>query len=254
MPQVDLNCDLGEGFGAWSMGDDAALLEIISSANIACGFHAGDPQHMMQTVAKAAANRVSIGAHVSYPDRVGFGRRAMQLTANEVTTDVLYQMGALQAICQANGTRVRYVKPHGALYHRIMVDEDQAKAVVQAIQYYDAKLPLVVMPNSVAQRVAARAGIKTIAEAFADRAYTNEARLVARTEPGAVISDSGEIVARMRRLVEHQQLLSQKGKQLTLVAQTLCVHGDTPAAVRLAGELRDALEQAGVSITPFVQQ
>ncbi len=248
---IDLNSDLGEGFGAWSMGDDAALLDIVSSANIACGFHAGDPRHMARTVAAAAERGVTIGAHVSYPDRVGFGRRDMSLTAEEITTDVLYQIGALEAFARTAGTHIAYVKPHGALYNRMAVSELEAHAVVEALRRYGSGLHLLTLPGSVAQRAAEEASIPVVIEAFADRAYTREGRLVSRREPGAVIHDPQTVVERVVRLVREGRVRSHDGVDIPLNARTLCLHGDTPGAVALARAIRQGLEDAGVEVRAF---
>lgn len=249
--EIDLNCDLGEGFGAWQMGNDAALLDLVSSANIACGFHAGDPRQMQRTVAAAVERGVAIGAHIAYPDRVGFGRRAMQLTAEEIRTDTLYQLGALQAFASAAGSRVRYVKPHGALYHRIAQDDAAAAALLQAIKQFDAGLPLVTLPGSAAQRVAQADGIRVITEAFADRAYQDDGSLLPRSEAGAVIHQPEQVVARVLRLIGEQKVHSHSGKDIALKADTLCVHGDTEGALELTRQLRQQLEAAGVTIKAF---
>lgn len=249
---VDLNCDVGEGFGAWTLGDDMALLEAISSANVACGFHAGDPRTMAHTVKAAVARNVAIGAHVSYPDRVGFGRRAMRLTAEEITTDVLYQMGALDGLARAAGGRVAYVKPHGALYNRMAEDEAEARAVVEAVHRYGGGLCLLTLPGSVAQRTAAEAGVPVVVEAFADRAYTSEGRLVPRSEPNAVIHDPETVVSRVVRMAREGKVRSREGVDLTVNPQTLCVHSDTPGAGTLAHAIRKGLQQAGIDVRAFV--
>src|SRR3954468_15457426 len=218
---IDLNADLGEGYGAWQLGDDLAMLDIVTSANVACGFHAGDPLTIERTVGAAAERGVRVGAQVSYPDLVGFGRRRMDIASEALTADVLYQIGALAAFCRAGGTRLCYVKPHGALYNRIVDDEQQAQAVCHAITRYADGLPLLTLPGSVAADVAERAGLPVVHEGFADRAYTPEGRLVPRSEPGAVLTDT-ESVAR------HAVQLAQSG-----TVQSICVHGDTPNAAQL---------------------
>jgi len=192
---LDLNSDLGEGYGRWALGDDAAMLEVVTSANIACGFHAGDPATIDRTVRTAVERGVAVGAQVSYPDLVGFGRREIDVPPDELTADVLYQLGALEAFARAAGSRVRYVKPHGALYNRIARDPVQAAAVVEAIRRYDPALPLLTLPGSVAVEAAREAGIPTVGEGFADRAYTAEGRLVSRREPGAVLHDPERVAA-----------------------------------------------------------
>jgi UPF0271 protein len=236
---VDLNSDLGEGYGVWALGDDVAMLELVTSANVACGFHAGDPATMDRTVAAAAERGVRIGAQVSYPDRVGFGRRSMDIESADLTNDVLYQVGALAAFCRAHRTRLSYVKPHGALYNRIVDDEVQAAAVCEAITRYGENLPLLTLPNSVAAHVAAKAGITVIPEGFADRAYTVTGRLVPRSEPGAVLTDAVTVATQAITLVQTRQVRS------------ICLHGDTPGAVALARATRTALEQSGVRIEAF---
>ena len=193
---MDLNSDLGEGYGRWALGDDAALLEVVTSANVACGFHAGDPATIDRTVRTAVERGGAGGAPVSSPARVGFGRRALDGPPDELTADVLYQLGALEAVAKAAGSRVRYVKPHGALYNRIARDPVQAAAVVEAIRRYDPALPLLPLPGSAAMRAAEDAGIPAVAEGFADRAYTGEGRLVSRREPGAVLHDPGQVATR----------------------------------------------------------
>jgi UPF0271 protein len=234
---VDLNADLGESYGAWSLGDDEALLDLVTSANVACGFHAGDPRTMARTVAVAAQRDVRIGAQVSYPDLVGFGRRRMDVDAETLTADVLYQLGALHAMCVACGTSVAYLKPHGALYNRIVDDEEQATAVVAAIKQWPEDIPLMTLPDSVAADVAAREGVAVIREGFADRAYTDGGRLVQRSEPGAVLTDADEIAAHAVSLVVDRNV------------ESICVHGDTPGAVAIARAVRVALDAAGVKVT-----
>lgn len=249
--RMDLNADLGESFGAWSMGDDAAMLDVVSSANIACGFHAGDPLTMRHTVALAAERGVRIGAHVSYRDRVGFGRRFIDVAPAELAAEILYQVGALEAVCRAAGTRVAYVKPHGALYNTVVHHQAQAAAVVSAILDYDPSLPLMGLPGGIAERLAARAGLPTIAEAFADRGYTASGTLVPRGEPGAVLDDPAEVAARMVALVTTGMVTASDGSRVRIDAQSICVHGDTPGAVALARAVRRALADAGVTVAPF---
>ena len=187
MPTIDINSDLGESFGAWSMGDDDAMLDVVTSANVACGFHAGDPAGILRTLKAAAARNVAIGAHVAYPDKVGFGRRNMDLASDELTADVIYQIGALQGLAKAAGTSVRYVKPHGALYNTIAHDRRQALAVIAAIRAIDPTLTLVALAGSELIEWARNEGLQCVAEAFADRAYTPQGTLVSRREPGAVL-------------------------------------------------------------------
>ena len=248
---MDLNSDLGEGYGRWALGDDAALLEVVTSANVACGFHAGDPATIDRTVRTAVERGVSVGAQVSYPDLVGFGRREIDVEPADLTADVLYQLGALEAFARAAGSRVRYVKPHGALYNRIARDPVQAAAVVEAIRRYDPSLPLLTLPGSAAMEAAQEAGVTAVGEGFADRAYTADGRLVSRREPGAVLHDPGQVAARAVVMATDRRVESVDGTQVEVDIRSLCVHGDTPGAVDLARKVRAALEEAGVTLEPF---
>jgi UPF0271 protein len=251
MRAIDLNSDLGESFGAWSMGDDAAMLDIVTSANVACGFHAGDPAGILRTVKAAAAKNVTIGAHVSYPDKVGFGRRNMDVASDELTADVIYQIGSLQGLAKAAGTSVRYVKPHGALYNTIAHDRRQAMAVIEAIRAVDPTLVLVALAGSTLIELARSEGLTCIAEAFADRAYTPQGTLVSRREPGAVLHDPQLVAQRMLSLVRNGTLEAIDGSMVKIEADSICVHGDSPSAVEMARELRRVLEQADVSLLSF---
>jgi 5-oxoprolinase (ATP-hydrolysing) subunit A len=248
---MDLNSDLGEGYGRWTLGDDAAMLQVVTSANVACGFHAGDPATIDRTVRAAVELGVAVGAQVSYPDLVGFGRREIDLPPGDLTADVLYQLGALEAFARAAGSRVRYVKPHGALYNRIARDPVQAAAVVEAVRRYDPDLPLLTLPGSAAMAAAAGAGIPAVAEGFADRAYTGEGRLVSRREPGAVLHDPGRVAARALRMATEGRVETVDGGEVAVEVRSLCVHGDTPGAVELARAVRAALEEAGVALEAF---
>lgn len=248
---VDLNSDLGESFGAWSMGDDAALLRVVSSANVACGFHAGDPSTMLATCREAAANGVTVGAHVSYRDLAGFGRRPMEVPAGELRDEVLYQLAALAGIARVAGTAVRYVKPHGALYNRIVHDAGQARAVVDAVVAFDPTLALLGLAGSAVERAADEAGVRFVREAFVDRGYRPDGTLVPRTEPGALLSDEREIAARALRMVTEGRVVAADGTDLVVEVDSLCVHGDTPGAVAMARAVRDALAAAGVRVEPF---
>ena len=248
---MDLNSDLGEGYGHWALGDDAALLEVVTSANVACGFHAGDPATIDRTVRTAVEHGVAIGAQVSYPDLVGFGRREIDVAPDDLTADVLYQIGALEAFAKAAGSRVRYVKPHGALYNRIARDPVQAAAVVEAIRRYDPTLPLLTLPGSAVMQAAADAGIAAVGEGFADRAYTGEGRLVSRREPGAVLHDPGRVAARAVVMATEGRVETVDGGEVTVEVRSLCVHGDTPGAVDLAKAVRSALDDAGVTLEAF---
>ena len=251
MRTIDLNSDLGEGYGAWTMGDDAAMLGIVSSANVACGFHAGDPLTIRATVDGAAARGVAVGAHVSYPDRVGFGRRPMDVTSAELTADVIYQIGALQGIARAAGTRVAYVKPHGALYNTIATDARQADAVIAAIREIDPSLVLMGLSGTRILDRAADAGLATVAEAFGDRAYTPDGQLVSRREKGAVLHDADAVAARMLRLAVEGVIEAIDGSVLRLQADSICVHGDSAGAVEMARRIREELVAGGVAIAPF---
>jgi UPF0271 protein len=250
---VDLNSDLGESYGAWTMGDDAAMLAIVSSANVACGFHAGDPLTVLATLREAAARGVAVGAHVSYPDRVGFGRRRMDVAPAELTADVIYQIGALQGLAAAAGTRVRYVKPHGALYNTIADDAVQADAVIAGIKAIEPSLALMALAGARILERARAAGLRVVAEAFADRAYTPSGALVSRRDPGAVLHDPDEVARRMLRLATDGVIEAADGSELRLEAQSICVHGDSPAAIAMARSIRERLADAGVVIAPFAE-
>jgi UPF0271 protein len=248
---IDLNADLGESFGAWRLGDDEALLGIVTSANIACGFHAGDPLTIRRACAGAVARGVSIGAQVSYRDLAGFGRREMIVPPEELTAEVLYQIAALDGIARAEGGKVRYVKPHGALYNRCVWDQVQAAAVTAAISAYDPGLPLLTLPGGEAARVAADAGLTVVAEAFADRSYRADGTLVPRGQPGAVITDPARVAARAASMATSHTVESLDGHEVPAPFRSVCVHGDTPGAVTLARAVREALERAGVHVAPF---
>lgn len=249
---MDINSDLGESYGAWRMGDDDAMLAIVTSANVACGFHAGDPAGILQTLKAAAAHGVAVGAHVAYPDLVGFGRRNMDPTSAELVADVIYQIGALQGLARAAGTRVRYVKPHGALYNTIAHDERQASDVIAAMQAADPQLTLLALAGSpLVERARAR-GLAVVAEAFADRAYNDDGSLVSRRLPGAVLHDPDAVAERMLQWVERGELPSISGRPVRIEADSICVHGDSPGAVEMARRIRTRLAAAGVPLAPFV--
>lgn len=249
---TDLNADLGESFGTWVLGDDEAMLGVVTSANVACGFHAGDATTIRRTVALAAERGVVVGAQVGYRDLAGFGRRRIDVAPADLTADVLYQLGALEAMCRVSGTRVAYVKPHGALYTTAAVDEGQARAVVDAVVAYDPGLPVLGLPGSVLLRVAEEAGVPTVAEAFADRGYTRDGHLVPRSAPGAVLHGAEEVAARVVRLVTEGTVVAADGSVVRVDARSVCTHGDTPGAVEIARAVRRGLEDAGVVIAPFV--
>ena len=251
MLAIDLNSDLGESFGAWKMGDDAAMLDVVSSANVACGFHAGDPAGILKTLRAAAERGVAVGAHVGYRDLAGFGRRNMDPTSEELIGDVIYQIGALKGLAAAAGTRVTYVKPHGALYNTIALDARQAADVIDAILAVDPDLVLVALAGSPLIEQARTAGLAVVAEAFADRAYTAEGNLVSRREKGAVLHDPELVAERMVRMVREGVVELIDGKLTKIDAQTICVHGDSPGAVAMARRLRAVLEESGLAIQPF---
>jgi UPF0271 protein len=248
---VDLNSDLGEGFGAWRLGDDDALLTVVSSANVACGFHAGDPGTMRRVCAVAAERGVAVGAQVGYRDLAGFGRRRIDYAPGELTDDVLYQLAALDGFCRIAGTRVRYLKPHGALYNTAVADEAQAGAVVRAVREYDPGLPVLGLPGSALLRLAAAAGLRAVPEGFADRGYTPGGALVPRREPGALVTDPDEVVARAVRMATDGTVVAVDGSVVPARVESVCVHGDTPGAVELAARVRDGLVEAGASPAPF---
>ncbi|MFL6055627.1 MAG: LamB/YcsF family protein [Actinoallomurus sp.] len=245
---IDLNADLGEGFGPWRLGDDLALLSIVSSANVACGFHAGDPMIMRRTCAAAVERGVVIGAQVSYRDLAGFGRREMDVAPDELTAEVLYQIAALDGIARAEGDRVRYVKPHGALYNRIVRDPVQAEAVAAAVKAYDPALPVLTLPGSALHDVT---DLTIVNECFADRAYTPAGRLVPRREPGAVIHDVAQVAERALRMAVDGVVEATDGTEIPVNARSICVHGDTPGAVELAQAVRKALENTDVPLGSF---
>ena len=250
-PVVDLNSDLGEGFGIWTLGDDDALLDVITSANIACGFHAGDPNIMRRVCDTAVSRGVSIGAQVSYHDLAGFGRRSIDVDQASLINDVIYQIAALDGFARVAGSRVRYVKPHGALYNRTVHDEDQAAAVVAAVVAYDLRLPVLGLPGSALLRHAEQSGLRTVTEAFADRGYTAQATLVPRSQPGALLDDPAMVAQRMVDMLITGRMRSVDGVEIVVSARSICVHGDSPGAVAMAVAVRKALAEAGVEIQAF---
>lgn len=249
---IDLNADLGESFGQWRLGDDEAMLGVVTSANVACGFHAGDPLTLSRTCTAAAERGVVIGAQVGYRDLAGFGRRFIDVAPDELVADVQYQLGALDGLARVAGDRVRYVKPHGALYNTIVAHEEQAAAVVRAVAEYDDTLPVLGLPGSAFLSLAAETGLPVVTEAFADRAYNPDGTLVSRRIYGAVLEDPAEIAARVVRLAVSAEIEAVDGSVLTVEARSVCVHGDTPGAVGIARAVRDALTEAGVTVEAFV--
>ena len=251
MVSVDLNADLGEGFGVWELGDDAAMLDIVTSANLACGFHAGNTLGLAHTTRAAAVRAVRIGAQVSYLDLAGFGRRYIDVAPPELTAEVIYQIGALQALARVAGSDVGYVKPHGTLYNAIVTHREQARAVAEAVHAVDPGLPVLGLARSVFFEEAQRLGLRTVAEAFADRAYRPDGQLVSRREEGAVLHDPGQIAERVIRMVESGRVLAVDGSTIDVRVESVCVHGDSPGAVQIATAVRERLLTSGVELVAF---
>jgi 5-oxoprolinase (ATP-hydrolysing) subunit A len=252
MTTIDLNSDVGESFGRWTLGDDAAMFDSVSSANVACGFHAGDPSVIRRTCRNAAAAGVVIGAHVGYRDLAGFGRRFLDVSPVELADDVVYQIGALQALAAAEGARVQYVKPHGGLYNAIVSHTAQAQAVVDAVKSVDPGLPILGLPGSEVLRLAEQAGLRAVTEAFADRAYNPDGTLVSRSQPAAVLHDPAEVAEHVLGMATEGSVRAVDGSILKIHAESICVHGDSPGAVAMAAAVKSALEDAGVSIGSFL--
>jgi 5-oxoprolinase (ATP-hydrolysing) subunit A len=250
---MDLNADLGEGFGIWRLGDDEALLDLVTSANVACGFHAGDAMTMRRVCEVAASRGVVVGAQVGYRDLAGFGRRHIDYDVSELRDEIIYQIAALDGFCLLNGERVRYVKPHGALYHAATTDVWQASAVVAAVSDYDSTLPVLCQPGSTLASVASDEGLRPVFEGYADRAYLADGTLVPRGQPGAVLSNVDAVVARAFRLATAAEVEAHDGSIVPCAVESLCLHGDTPGAVELARRVRAALESAGVPLMSFVE-
>lgn len=248
---IDLNCDLGESFGTWRLGDDSALLQIVTSANVACGQHAGDPGTMRRVCSEAAERGVVIGAHVSYPDLAGFGRRFIDIAPSELRDVVLYQLGALDAFAQVAGAGVRYVKPHGALYHACETHPAQAEAIALAVHEFDPAMAVLGAPDSTLLDLVDDLGMEAVAEAFVDRAYRPDGTLVPRSEPDSVITDRAAVAARAVSIATAGTVVASDGTEIRVRSRSICLHGDTPGAVELARSIRDALEQAGVGVHPF---
>lgn len=249
--RVDLNSDLGEGFGAWKMGDDDAILQVVSSANVACGLHAGDPHIMARTFARARELGVAVGAHPGYPDRWGFGRRELPFAPEEIEQFVAYQVGAAQAVSRYAGHPITYVKPHGALANLSQVDATVAGAIVRAIVAVDPALVLLTFPDGQAMRIARQTGLRTCAEIFADRAYTPDGRLLARKLPGAVLHDPTAVAERVLRMVNAGAVETVDGSLLPMEIGSICVHGDSPGAIAMASAVRRRLTEAGIAVRPF---
>jgi UPF0271 protein len=254
MTRIDLNCDMGESFGAWTMGDDAELMRTVTSANIACGAHAGDPAVMRRTVRLAREHGVAVGAHPGLPDLAGFGRREMRVSPDEVEGLVLYQLGALSAIARAEGVALAHVKPHGALYNMAARDGALADAIARAVHAFDPALVLFGLAGSLMLPAGEAAGLRVASEVFADRAYERDGSLASRRVTGAVIHDPDAVAARAVQMVREGRIVATNGQWIAVKADTICVHGDTPGAAGLARRVRSALEDAGVGVTAFASR
>lgn len=252
IPRVDLNADLGEGFGVWQLGDDEAMLGVVTSANIACGFHAGDPAGLLAVCRLATERAVRIGAQVGYRDLAGFGRRYLDVEPTELTAEVIYQIGALQGLARAAGSAVSYVKPHGALYNTIVTDRGQARAVVDAIRSVDPDLPVLGLHGSVFFDEARRAGLRAVCEVFADRAYRPDGTLLPRGEAGAVLHDPVQIAERVSKMVRSRRVWAVDGTEVPVNAESICVHGDSPGAVQIATAVRQRLDADGIQMRSFI--
>ena len=251
---IDLNCDMGESFGRYTIGDDAALLDIVTSANVACGFHAGDPEVMARTVACAVENGVAIGAHPGYPDLQGFGRRDLAMTAEALKAGLIYQIGALSAFARAAGTALTHVKPHGALYNAAARDASIAETIAEAVHALDAALIVVTQPHTPLAEAARNMGLQVALEGFADRAYQPDGTLRPRSLPGAVLHRPNAIAERAVRMVKDRQVEAYTGEEIPLEIDTICVHGDTPGAEAIARAVGDALERAGIDVRPIAMR
>ena len=251
MYTIDLNCDLGESYGAYRLGMEEEIIPLISSANVACGFHAGDFNTMAKTAKLCAENGVSMGAHPGFPDLQGFGRRNMNLSPVEVRNLITYQVGALSAFCRSAGVRLRHVKPHGALYNMAAKDPALAKAICQGIYSFDPSLILLGLSGSEMLKQAKDIGLPGAAEVFADRAYEDDGTLVARSKPGAMITDEDEAVARVIRMILEHKVTSIHGKEIEICPDSVCVHGDSPKALLFVKKIRSALEAEGIAIQPL---
>ena len=248
--EIDLNSDLGEGYGSWSSGDDAAMLDLVTSANIACGFHAGDPSTILATLRAAAERGVAVGAHLAYPDLVGFGRRALDIAPDDLYADSIYQLGALRGLATVAGTEVRYVKPHGALYNRIVVDSVQAGAVAAAVAAVDPALAVLGLGGEI-ERAAAERGLRFEREGFPDRGYSPDGTLAPRGTPGALVVDPDEVAARAVAMARGR-VVAVDGSELAVSPASLCLHGDSPSAVANGRAVRAALDEAGIRVRPFL--
>lgn len=251
MMRMDLNCDMGESYGIYNLGYDEEAMPYVTSINVACGFHASDPTNMLKTIRLAKKYGVAIGAHPAYPDLVGFGRRVIAMSSSEIKADVIYQIGALAALCKSEGLRLQHVKVHGALYNQAEKDSKVATAIAEAIKAVDSDLYMVCLGNSTMVTAAKNVGVKYVEEAFADRAYTNQGTLVSRKLPGAVIHDVDMVAERVLEMVKEKSVNSIEDIQIPISAQTICVHGDTPGAVEMIREIRNKLGKHGVELKAF---
>ncbi|MHC1742412.1 MAG: LamB/YcsF family protein [Syntrophobacteraceae bacterium] len=256
MKRIDLNCDMGESYGVYTLGRDSEVIRFITSANIACGFHAGDPQVMSRTVRLAAAHGVAVGAHPGFPDRLGFGRRKLECSVDEIRDYMIYQVGALNAFCNVHGVQLRHVKPHGSLYNMAAADENLLRAIAQAVVGVNPELLLVTLAGGNNERLAQvgrEEGVTVVFEAFPDRAYTAEGALASRKLPGALIHDPKEASERAVRIVKEGRVIATDGSSIRMDAQTLCIHGDTPTALELASTIRETLEREGITVQVMEQ-
>ncbi|MCK4402288.1 MAG: LamB/YcsF family protein [Dehalococcoidia bacterium] len=251
MAKIDLNCDMGESFGAYKLGFDEEIIKYVSSANIACGFHAGDPVVIQRTIRLAKTYGVKVGAHPGYPDLLGFGRRNMAVAATDVKGYLIYQIGALQAFARVEGLELQHVKPHGALYNMAVKDPKLAQAIAEAVRSLDKGLILVVLAGSAWVNIAKEQELRVAGEAFADRAYSADGSLVPRSQPGAVIKDKKEVAERVIRMIEEGRVKAITGEDVTIKADTICLHGDSPGALELAIHLRSALGDRGIKVVPL---
>ncbi len=249
--KIDLNADLGEGYGAWRMGDDAAMLTLVTSANVACGYHAGDPVVMDRTVRAARAGHVDLGAHVSFPDLGGFGRRAMQIEPRELELHIIYQLGALEGIARAADHRITHVNAHGALGNLVCSDRATADVLVRAVRAFDPRIALLVLSNTELERAAADHGLKTFGLFLADRAYDRSGQLVPRRLPGALVSDETAVLERVERVLDDRSVVTIDGAVIRVAADSILVHGDTDGAVAIARAIRRRIEDAGGQVVPL---
>jgi UPF0271 protein len=249
--RIDINCDLGESFGSYKIGEDERVMPFITSANVACGYHAGDPMIMAQTLELAKMHGVAVGAHPGYPDLLGYGRRNLETFPGEIRNYILYQVGALGALARAAGMKLQHVKPHGAMYNLAAKDERTAQEVIEAVKAYDPDLILITLAGSLCAQVASAAGLRVAREVFPDRAYLSNGQLAPRSMAGAVIQDPERVEERVLKLVKTGKMASIDGQQVALDMDTLCVHGDNPGAWKLAKTIRETLESFGVCVLPM---